>query len=100
MKCAMSIFINNIPVSIIFFTSFNYFFPLAVALIQVDFENRLNQHNWKFTLGLGLVLNKMHLLLTSPWDILINVTLNVSIINVSFAAASPIQNFHTDNFSV
>ena len=30
---------------------------------------------------------------------LINVTLNASIINVSFAATFPIQNFLTDNFS-
>ena len=28
--------------------------PLAVVLIQLDFENRLIQHNWTFTLGLGV----------------------------------------------
>ena len=31
--------------------------PLAVVLIQLDLENRLNQRNWTFTLDLGLVLN-------------------------------------------
>ena len=35
----------------------------------------------------------MHLLLISPCDLLINVTLNISIINVIFAAAFFIQTF-------
>ena len=39
----------------------------------------------------------MQLLLISPCDLLINVTLTVSIINVSFAAAFLIQSSHTDN---
>ena len=60
-KCAMSIFINDIPVSINFlfsaFTSSSKGKPLVVVLIQLDFENRLIQRNWTFTLGLGLVLN-------------------------------------------
>ena len=66
-------------------------------LTQIDFENRLIQRNWIFTLGLGLVLNKMHLLLISPCDLSINVTLNVSIINRSFSAAFLIQSSHTNN---
>ena len=31
--------------------------PLVVALIQLDFENRLIHRNWTFTFGLGLALN-------------------------------------------
>ena len=56
----MSIFINNIPVSINFFSPFtprSKDKPLAVVLIQLGFENSAIQHNWTFTLGLGLVLN-------------------------------------------
>ena len=88
---------NNIIVSINFFSPFTDK-PLAVVLIQLDFENRLIQRNWTFTLGLGLVL-KNAFLLVSPYDLLINVTLNVSIINVSFAALLLIQSFLTNNFS-
>ena len=52
------------------------------------------------TMSAGIVRElKGHVLYISPGDLLINVTLNVTIINVSFAAAFPIQNFHTDNFS-
>ena len=55
MECAMSIFINNIPVSIDSFSPFtpsSYDKRLAVVLIQLDFENRLTQRNWRFTLDL------------------------------------------------
>ena len=38
----------------------------------------------------------MHLLLISPCD---SLTLNVSIINASFAAVFLMQSFHADNFS-
>ena len=37
--------------------------------------------------------------MVSPCDLLINVTLNLGIINVSFAAAFLIKSFHTNNFS-
>ena len=53
-KCAMSIFINNIPVSINFFAPFtpsSLDKPLAVLSIQLDLENRLIQRNWTFTVG-------------------------------------------------
>ena len=42
---------------------------------------------------------KIHVLLILPCDLSINVTLNVSLINVSFAAAFLKQIFRTDNFS-
>ena len=51
-----------------------------------------------FGLGPGFKY-QMGLLLISPCDLLINVTLNVSMLNVSFADAFLIQSFHTDNFS-
>ena len=41
----------------------------------------------------------MHLLMISPCDLLINVTLNVSIINANFAAAFLIKIFLNDSFS-
>ena len=56
----MFIFINNITVSINFFSPFtpsSQDKPLAVVLIQLNFENRLIQRNCTFFLGLGLVLN-------------------------------------------
>ena len=56
----MPIFINNVPVSIDFFSPFTPSLqdkPLAVVLIQLDFQNRVIQRNWTFTLGLGPVLN-------------------------------------------
>ena len=85
----MSIFINNIPVSINFFSPFTTSSKdkqLAVVLIQLDFKNRLIQRNWTFTLGLGLVLNNASSYdITMACDLLINVTL--SVINVSFSAA-------------
>ena len=59
-QCEMSFFINNIPVSINFFAPFtpsSLDKPPVVVSIQLDFENRLIQFNWTFTLGLGLVLN-------------------------------------------
>ena len=60
-KFAMFIFINNIPVSIrLFFHHLHLVHKInqLVVLIQLDFENRLIQRNWTFTLGLlGLVLN-------------------------------------------
>ena len=60
--------------------------PLAVVLVQLDFENRLIQRNWTFILGLGLVLNNASSYdITMACDLLINVTL--SVINVSFSAA-------------
>ena len=100
-KYAMPIFSNNIPVSINLFSPFtpsSWDKPLAVVLIWLHFENRLIQRDWIFTLGLGLLLNNVSFLI-SPNDLLINVMLNVSIINVSFAAVFLMQSFHTNNFS-
>ena len=52
MEYAMSIFVNNIPVSIKFFcTIYTQFIekPPGEVSVQLDFENRLIQRNWTFT---------------------------------------------------
>ena len=96
-----SIFVYNIPVSINFFSPFTPSSedkPLAVVLIQLEFENRLIQRNWTLTLGLGLVLNNASSYITMmACDLLINVMLSIT--NVSFAAVFLIQSFHTGTFS-
>ena len=59
---------------------------LTKSLNPCRFENRLMQHNWTFTLGLGLVLNNV-----PSFDItkrhINKCYLNAGIINVSFGAA-------------
>ena len=86
----MFIFINNTPLSINFFSPFtpsSQDKPLAVVSVQIDFENRLLQRKWTFTLGLDLVLNN-----TSSFGI------TKRLIKCYVKCKFHIQSFHTNNF--